>query len=131
MSTLITFIKHSFGNPSHRNQKKKEKKEIQIEKEVTLSLFSDDIENPKNSSIYRCIKNQKTKTKETKSLGINLPGETKDLYSKNCKMLVKETEDDTNTQTGESCYIFFFLFKIWYGFGGFRCMNTYLFYNMP
>ena len=66
MSTLITFIKHSFGNPSHSNQKKKEKKEIQIEKEVTLSLFSDDIENPKNSSIYRCIKNQKTKTKETK-----------------------------------------------------------------
>ena len=31
-----------------------------------------------------------------KYLGINLPKEAKDLYSKNYKMLMKETEDDTN-----------------------------------
>ena len=29
-----------------------------------------------------------------KYLGINLPQETKDLYSKNYKMLMKETEED-------------------------------------
>ena len=29
-------------------------------------------------------------------LGINLPKEAKDLYSENCKMLMKETEYDTN-----------------------------------
>ena len=28
--------------------------------------------------------------------GINPPKEAKDLYSKHCKTLVKETEDDTN-----------------------------------
>ena len=27
-------------------------------------------------------------------LVINLPKETKDLYNENCKMLMKETEDD-------------------------------------
>ena len=27
-------------------------------------------------------------------LGINLPKEVKDLYSENCKTLIKETEDD-------------------------------------
>ena len=31
-----------------------------------------------------------------KYLGINLPKETKDLYSENYKMLMKEIEDDTN-----------------------------------
>ena len=30
-----------------------------------------------------------------KYLGINLPKKTKDLYSENYKMLIKETEDDT------------------------------------
>ena len=34
-------------------------------------------------------------TKRIKYLGINLPKEAKYLYSKNCKMLLKETEDDT------------------------------------
>ena len=34
--------------------------------------------------------------KRIKYLGINLPKEAKDLYSKNYKMLMKETEDDTN-----------------------------------
>ena len=35
-------------------------------------------------------------SKRIKYLGINLPKEAKDLYSKNCKMLMKEIEDDTN-----------------------------------
>ena len=52
MSTFTT-IKHSFGNPSYRNQRRGEKG-IQIGKEeAKLSLFADDmilyIENPKDS----------------------------------------------------------------------------------
>ena len=35
-------------------------------------------------------------TKRTKYLGINLPKETKDLYAKNYKTLMKEIKDDTN-----------------------------------
>ena len=35
-------------------------------------------------------------SKRIKYLGINLPKETKDLYSENCKMLMKEIEDNTN-----------------------------------
>ena len=34
--------------------------------------------------------------KRIKYLGINLPKEAKDLYSENCKTLMKETEDDKN-----------------------------------
>ena len=37
-----------------------------------------------------------TTSKRTKYLGINLPKETKDLYSENYKMLMKEIRDDTN-----------------------------------
>ena len=33
---------------------------------------------------------------KTKYLGINLPRETKDLYSENYNMLMKETEDNIN-----------------------------------
>ena len=55
MSTLATFIQHSFGSPSHGNQRRKEIKGIQIGKEeVKLSLFADDltlyIENPKDAT---------------------------------------------------------------------------------
>ena len=55
VSTLTTIIKHSFGSPSHDSQRrKKEIKEIQIGKEVKLSLFAYDmilyIENPKDAS---------------------------------------------------------------------------------
>ena len=55
MSTLTTVIHHSFGSPSHSNQKEKEIKGIQIGKEeVKLSLFVDDmilyIENPKDAT---------------------------------------------------------------------------------
>ena len=35
-------------------------------------------------------------SKRIKYLGINLPKETKDLYSENYKMLMKEIKDDTN-----------------------------------
>ena len=37
-----------------------------------------------------------TATKRIKYLGINLPKEAKDLYSENCKILMKEIKDDTN-----------------------------------
>ena len=37
-------------------------------------------------------------TKRIKYLGINLPKETKDLYIKNYKTLLKEIEEDTNRQ---------------------------------
>ena len=36
------------------------------------------------------------KSKGIKYLGINLPKEAKDLYSENCKTLMKEFENDTN-----------------------------------
>ena len=35
-------------------------------------------------------------TKRINYLGINLPKETKDLYTENCKTLMKEIKDDTN-----------------------------------
>ena len=35
-------------------------------------------------------------TKRIKCLGINLTKEVKDLYTENCKTLLKETEEDTN-----------------------------------
>ena len=56
MSTLTTIIQHSFGSPSHGNQRrKKEIKGIQIGKEkVKLSLFAYDMilytENPKDAT---------------------------------------------------------------------------------
>ena len=37
-----------------------------------------------------------TTTKRIKYLGISLPKETKDLYAKNYKTLMKEIKDDTN-----------------------------------
>ena len=54
MSTLTTIIQHSFGSPSHGNQRRKRNKRIQIGKEeVKLSLFADDmilyIENPEDA----------------------------------------------------------------------------------
>ena len=54
MFTLTTVIQHSFWNHSHGNQRRKERKELCIGKEVKLSLFADDmilyIENPKNAN---------------------------------------------------------------------------------
>ena len=56
--------------------------------------------------LYNNSKRSETELKETipftiaskriKYLGINLPKETKDLYSENYKKLIKEIEDDTN-----------------------------------
>ena len=44
MSTLTTFIQHSFGIPSSSNQRRKRDKGIQIGKEeVKLSLYADDM----------------------------------------------------------------------------------------
>ena len=42
-------------------------------------------------------------SKRIKYLGINLPKETKDLYSENYKMLMKETEDNTNRWKNIPC----------------------------
>ena len=55
MSTLASFIQHSFGSPSYSNQRRKEVKGIQIGKEeAKLSLFADDmvlyIEYPKDDA---------------------------------------------------------------------------------
>ena len=53
MSTLATTHQHGFGSPSHSNREVKEKKGIQIGKEVVkLSLFVDDmiLENPKEAT---------------------------------------------------------------------------------
>ena len=54
MAPLTTVIQHSFGSPSHGNQRRKEIKGIQIDKEVKLTLFADDmilyVENPKDAT---------------------------------------------------------------------------------
>ena len=43
-------------------------------------------------------------SKRIKYLGINLPKETKDLYSENYKILMKEINDDTNRWRDIPCY---------------------------
>ena len=42
-------------------------------------------------------------SKRIKYLGVNLPKETKDLYSENYKPLMKEIKDDTNTWKDTPC----------------------------
>ena len=42
-------------------------------------------------------------TKIVKYLGINLPTEVKDLYSENCKTLMKEIKNDTNRWRDVPC----------------------------
>ena len=45
-------------------------------------------------------------SKRIKYLGINLPKEAKDLYSENCKILMKEIKDDTRSEerrVGKEC----------------------------
>ena len=44
-----------------------------------------------------------TAFKRIKYLGVNLPKETKDLYSENYKTLMKEIKDDTNRWEDISC----------------------------
>ena len=130
MSNFTTTIQHSFGSPSYTViREEKEIKEIQIRKEVKLSLFSDDmilyIENPEDSIrkllepisefskvagykistqkslefLYTKNENSEREIKESipftiatkriKYLGINLPKETKELYTENYKTLMK------------------------------------------
>ena len=128
MPTLTTFIQHSFGSPSHSNQKRKKLKGIQIAKEVKLSLSvhgilctenSSDVTrklqelinefgktagykiNSQKSIAFLYTNNERSErdiqeiipftitSKRIKYLGINLPKETKDLYSKHYKMLMK------------------------------------------
>ena len=43
-------------------------------------------------------------SKRIKYLGINLPKEAKDLYSKNYKTLMKEIKDNTNRWKGITCF---------------------------
>ena len=54
ISTLATFIQHSFGSHSHGHQRRERNKCTQIGKEVKLSQFADDmilyIENPKDAT---------------------------------------------------------------------------------
>ena len=53
LTSMLSFIQHSFGSPTHSNQRR-EIKGIQIGKEIKPSLFADDmklyIEKPKHSS---------------------------------------------------------------------------------
>ena len=54
MSSLITFIQHTFGNPCHSREEKVIKGNQVGKEEVKLSLFADDmisyIENPKDAA---------------------------------------------------------------------------------
>ena len=43
MSTLITIVQHSVGNPSHGHQRRKRSKRNPNWKKVKLSLFVDDM----------------------------------------------------------------------------------------
>ena len=52
--------------------------------------------NSRNNSIA-------TASKRIKYLGINIPKETKDLYSENYKMLMKKIKKDTNRWKDISC----------------------------
>ena len=51
-----------------------------------------------------CWENWTVTCKRMKYLGINLPKETKDLYSRNCEMLMKEIKDDTNRWKDIPCF---------------------------
>ena len=43
-------------------------------------------------------------TKRIKYLGINLPKETKELYTENCKTLMKEVKDNINRWRDNPCF---------------------------
>ena len=95
MSTLTTIIQHSFGSPSHSNQRRKRNKRKQIRKEeVKLSLFADDmilyIENPKNATrkLLELI-NEFVKLQDTKLMHRNLL-HSYTLMMKNLKQKVRK-----------------------------------------
>ena len=85
---------------------------INIQKSATFLYTSNEITQREIKETILFTIASKTKKlkqrKQTKIPRINLPNETKDLYSKNYKILVKETTDDTNTQTGRKLLLFFF-----------------------
>ena len=100
MSTLTTLIQHSFGSPSHSNQRRK-RKEIQIGKEeVKLSLFADDmilyIENPKDVTRILELINEFRKVAGYK---INTQKSLAFLYANNkrSESEIKETSPFTTT----------------------------------
>ena len=49
------------------------------------------------------LRNQQIATKRIQYLGINLPKETKELYTENYKTLMKEFKDDINRWRDISC----------------------------
>ena len=61
-----------------------------------------DINNKRSGEIEQTIPFTIT-SKRIKYLGINLPHEAKDLHSKSCKTLMKETEDDINKGEDTPC----------------------------
>ena len=87
--TFTTTIQHSFGSFSHSNQRRKERKGIQIGKEVKLSLFADDmilyIENPKDST-RKLLINENSKVAGYK---INTQKSLAFLYTNNEKTEIK------------------------------------------
>ena len=72
--------------------KLKDTKSIPLQKSLTF-LYTN------NEKSEREIKESipfTIETKRIKYLGINLPKETKELYTENCKTLMKEIKDDIN-----------------------------------
>ena len=140
MSTLATFFNTVLEVLA--TAIREEIKEIQIRKEIKLSVFADDkilyIENPKDATrklldiINKLVKskyeinaresvaflytnNEKSEreikksiastiaTKRIKYLGINLPKDTKELYTENYKTLMKDIKDDINRWRAIPC----------------------------
>ena len=67
-------------------------------------------------------------TKRIKYLGINLPKETKDLYSENYKVLTKEINDDANQMEG---YTMFLDWKKQYCENDYTTQRIYRFNTIP
>ena len=78
MSTFANIIQHSFGNPSHCNQKRKRNKsKPNCKKKVKLSLFANDmilhLENPKDTTrnLFELINEFDIKSQDTKLIHRN------------------------------------------------------------
>ena len=87
---VILYIKHAKGNTRKLLEfinefGKVAGYKINLQKSVAFLYTNNKINNP----IYH-------HTIKMKYLGINLSKEAKDLYSKTCKMMMKEIEDDTD-----------------------------------
>ena len=66
---------------------------INIEKSVAFLYTKNKLSEREIKEITTCI----IISKRIRYLGINLLKEVKDLYSENCKTVMKEIEDNTNT----------------------------------